>query len=92
MQVYFTLQTTSQEYQDACDLWDLYEDTKNLLMAEVFGDTDKTSIAEVGSTAIETDKEVCARFGFSFQSWNWITWQMGKIFLPKIEIRKKWEI
>ncbi len=49
------LQTTSQEYQDACDLWDLYEDTKNLLMAEVFGDT---AAVEVASSTAETDKEV----------------------------------
>ena len=40
---------------------DLYEDTKNLLMAEVFGDTEKSAAAEVESNTMETDREVRSR-------------------------------
>ncbi len=36
--LYFIVQEGSQEYTDACDLLDLYNDTKNILLAEVFGD------------------------------------------------------
>ena len=60
----YLFQTTSQEYQDACDLLDLYEDTKSLLMSEAFGDNASAKTASsraasvVGSDTTDADKEV----------------------------------
>lgn len=34
-------QKTSQEYKDACDLWDLYVNTRNELIAEALGESSK---------------------------------------------------
>ena len=31
------LQPNSQEYNDACELWELYEETKGVLLTGVFG-------------------------------------------------------
>ena len=43
----FYVQPTSTEFKDASDMWELYQDTKNLLFAEAFGDLNENNSTEV---------------------------------------------
>lgn len=72
----FCCQKTSQEYKDACDLLELYEETRADLVEAVFGTGDKTerlprkgSAAKEASEIVHDDasEEVCLRKMFSFQ-------------------------
>ena len=35
--LHISLQRNTTEYQDACELWELFEETKGVLLAGVFG-------------------------------------------------------
>ena len=48
------LQEGTNEYNDACALWDLYTDTKNMLLNEIFGVDDSAK-----SDTTTTKDEVC---------------------------------
>lgn len=41
----YFFQRSSQEYKDACDLWDLYIETRNDLIAEALGESSKAESA-----------------------------------------------
>ena len=55
-----SLQKSSQEYQDAVELWDLFLDTKQELLAEVFGDSDELKQA---SLPLDNNSEVESNTG-----------------------------
>ena len=60
-------QPDSREYQDACDLWDLYSDTKNILIAEAFGDTTEKESTQTKDAA-QSEREV--GHSLSLQWWR----------------------
>ena len=41
-----TLQKESQEYQDACELWEIYEEVKAELLEETFGELSDHYVSE----------------------------------------------
>jgi hypothetical protein len=58
------LQNTSQEYQDACDLWELYLRLKNEAISEAFGELNQgvdtfSNVEEDKEDKLIPSREVC---------------------------------
>jgi hypothetical protein len=61
------LQPSSQEYSDACELWELYEETKGVLLTGVFGqdvphNTDSNEGYVLGDCTLKPQGSVSLRF------------------------------